>query len=470
MPNQAAVYCRISQDRTGQGLGVARQEEDCRAWAERHGWDVAEVYVDDDISAYRGRPRPSYKRLLADIDAKRRDGLVVWHPDRLHRSPRELEDFIDLLERTGIPVGTVTAGDIDLTTATGRMTARIVGAVARHESDHKADRIRRKHIELADNGRVPGGGIRPFGYEADRKTVRSEEATLIREAAHRVLSGDGLRTIVADWNHRGVTTVTGVPWSTTTLRRLLRSARIIGWREHHGRLVAKAEWAAIVDETTGRRLRRLLDDPVRNKFDTTARLYLLAGMVRCGNPDCGANLVARPAIQLKNGTRYRYRRYACTTDKGGCNKVGIGAQPLEDLIVEAVMIRLDSAQFVRRAALRRQQAQREDDPIEGIEQRLNDLAEMFADGSISRAEWATARAGLSKRLDEARKVQAVAIRQRSVTDQLAEPGLLRREWPSLNLDRQRLVLAAMIAHIVIAPTTKAGNKFDPGRVDVQWRV
>ncbi|MER5688882.1 hypothetical protein [Streptomyces sp. NPDC002205] len=34
---RAAIYCRISQDRGGAGLGVARQEEDCRALCARLG-------------------------------------------------------------------------------------------------------------------------------------------------------------------------------------------------------------------------------------------------------------------------------------------------------------------------------------------------------------------------------------------------------------------------------------------------
>jgi hypothetical protein len=40
--------------------------------------------------------------------------VVTWHPDRLHRAPRELEDFVDLVEATGATVATVTAGDTDL--------------------------------------------------------------------------------------------------------------------------------------------------------------------------------------------------------------------------------------------------------------------------------------------------------------------------------------------------------------------
>jgi DNA invertase Pin-like site-specific DNA recombinase len=51
MATRAAIYCRISQDRNGDGLGVTRQEDGCRALSDRLGWEVAGVYVDDDRSA-----------------------------------------------------------------------------------------------------------------------------------------------------------------------------------------------------------------------------------------------------------------------------------------------------------------------------------------------------------------------------------------------------------------------------------
>jgi hypothetical protein len=58
-PVRAAIYVRISSDRTGAGLGVARQEEDCRALCERLGWQVVRVYPDNDVSAYSGKPTTS---------------------------------------------------------------------------------------------------------------------------------------------------------------------------------------------------------------------------------------------------------------------------------------------------------------------------------------------------------------------------------------------------------------------------
>ena len=97
VPERAAIYCRISDDREGRGLGVARQEDDCRKLAERLGWQVAKLYRDNDISAFRGKPRPAYQVMLDDVKNGQVDGILCWHNDRLHRHQRELEDFIELV-------------------------------------------------------------------------------------------------------------------------------------------------------------------------------------------------------------------------------------------------------------------------------------------------------------------------------------------------------------------------------------
>jgi DNA invertase Pin-like site-specific DNA recombinase len=78
----AAVYARISSDPEGDRLGVNRQREDCEALAERKGWPIAEVYIDDDRSAYSGKPRPEYRRMLDDIASRSVDALVVYNLDR----------------------------------------------------------------------------------------------------------------------------------------------------------------------------------------------------------------------------------------------------------------------------------------------------------------------------------------------------------------------------------------------------
>ena len=81
------------------------------------------------------------------------------------------------------------SGDIDLTTHDGQFQARILGAVAKKESDDKSRRIRRKHEEIAASGKVSGGGSRPYGYEADKLTIRPAEAAIVAECAARAACG-----------------------------------------------------------------------------------------------------------------------------------------------------------------------------------------------------------------------------------------------------------------------------------------
>src|ERR1039458_154791 len=101
MAQAAAIYTRISDDRTGSHLGVTRQREDCEALAQRLGWPASDYYEDNDLSAYSGKPRPEYRRMLDDLRSGRIDAIVAWHPDRLYRSPRDLEELIDLIDARG---------------------------------------------------------------------------------------------------------------------------------------------------------------------------------------------------------------------------------------------------------------------------------------------------------------------------------------------------------------------------------
>ncbi len=148
MSRRTAIYVRISSDPTGQGLGVARQRTACTSKAQALGWDVVEVYEDNDVSATSGRSRPAYQRMLSDLEAGRVDAVVVWDLDRLHRQPIELEHFLALADRHGIALASV-GGDVDLATDNGRLFARIKGAVARSEIERKSARQRAANDQRA---------------------------------------------------------------------------------------------------------------------------------------------------------------------------------------------------------------------------------------------------------------------------------------------------------------------------------
>ena len=95
--------------------------------------------------------------MLDDLRTGTIDGVVVYHLDRLHRQPQELEEFFDVCKAAGVDrLGDGDGRRIDLATRDGQFQARILGAVAKKESDDKSRRIRRKHEELAAGGQGLG--------------------------------------------------------------------------------------------------------------------------------------------------------------------------------------------------------------------------------------------------------------------------------------------------------------------------
>jgi len=464
-PKAAAVYARISSDPDGLAAGVTRQIEDCRAFAERRCWPVADVYVDNDSSAYSGRRRPEYERMLADLAAGIRDAVIVYHLDRLHRRPRELEDFLDLCDRSGIRDLACVTGEIDLGTHDGRFHARILGAVARKESDDKSRRLIRKHLELANAGKVSGGGTRPYGYAPDRLTLVPGEAGIVKEMAERLLARESLRSIADNLNHREVATVTGRAWTTHSVRQLLYSARISGQREHHGEIIGPAAWQPIITPAQTTRIRALLNDPER-RTNRVARRYLLAGLLRCGA--CGTTMVSRPRSDGRG-------RYVCSRDPGrnGCGRTFILADEVDAFIVAAVLHRLDTPRLA--ASMRRRAA---DDPavasviqaLDRDQEQLDELAGSYGDREISHREWLAARAPIQARIKAANARLNRGQRESALVGILDRPEGIAATYAALPLARQQAVIRAVLNHAQIGPAVRGRNRFDSSRISPAWRV
>ena len=343
--------CAISSDPDGLAAGVTRQTEDCRAFAERRAWPVADVYVDNDASAYSGRRRPEYDRMLDDLAAGIRDAVIVYHLDRLHRRPRELEDFIDLCDRSGIRDLACVTGEIDFGTYDGRFHARILGAVSRKESDDNSRRLiphaprarprrqgeRRWHPPL----RLRQGPCDGDPRGSSRSSRRWRSGFLPETACAR---SPPVSTSAPSRRSRGR------DWTTYSVRQLLYSARMSGQRERHGEIVGKAVWPAIIKPAHTTRIRALLNDPER-RTNRVARKYLLAGLLRCGK------------LPHHDGVATAQRRgrgrYVCTRDPGrdGCGGTFILADEADAFITAAVIHRLDTPRLI--ASIRRRDS---DDP------------------------------------------------------------------------------------------------------------
>jgi site-specific DNA recombinase len=464
MGRRAAIYVRISDDKTGAGLGIERQEDDCRGLAERLGWAVAEVFSDNDISAYSGKPRPGYRKLLAALRAGEADAVVCWHTDRLHRSPVELEEYIEVCQPREIPTMTVKAGPLDLATPSGRLMARQLGAFARFESEHHSDRAKRQRRQAATGGRW-SGGLRPYGYAADGMTLDEAEAARVRWMAAEVLSGTSLRAIARHLNAEGSFTSRGRPWTAKAVSLVLQRPRNAGLSQHQGEVIGRAEWPAILSEDTWRGVCAVLGDPARNTTTSRARKWLLSGLARCGVEGCG--LAVRSDVAAW-GDR-RAPSYTCPA-----SHVRRSATELDDYIEAIVLERLsrpDAAELLvpdrtgDTAALHAQDA--------GLRARLDELARLYADGVIDARQLEAGSDSIRAQREQVTEALGESSRG-SVLAGVADAVDPAEVWSGLDLSRRRAIVDVLVEVVVL--TTKRGGlrrkgetSFDPSSVAITWK-
>jgi len=461
---RAAIYARISQDTEGTELGVTRQQEDCAREAERRGWEVVARYVDNDVSATRKKPRPEYQRMKRDIESGHIQAVVVWSIDRLTRTPRELEDIIDLADRQGLELANV-GGNTDLSTPEGRVFARNLGAFAKYETDNLSKRLKRKFQEKAEKGEPHG--YAPYGYERVGKAnvIVPEQAAVIRECAERVLGLESLRSIVTDLNARGIHGPKAVKWNSTILRQILLRPTNAGLRQYQGKVIGQAFAAdPVLDVDTLERLTALLRDPSRRSNHVgPGYKYLLSGVAICGR--CGGVMRRQKGHTNTNKQTGRSKTAPPSYNCSECFRVRRSQEKVDELIRAVMIARLSRADAAGLFSTGDSEVVKEcERQLATIDAKLNSAADQFADDTITAAQLKRITARL--RLDRAQ----VEKRREVARPQTALAGLVggdvAAKWDALPIEVQREAVQTLMA-VTILPSG-SGKKFDPANVVITW--
>lgn len=461
---QAGIYARISSDPEETTLGVQRQIEDCRAEAERRGWDVVQTYTDNDVSATRSKVRPEYRRMLGDIKARHIQAFIVWDIDRLTRTPRELEDIIDLAEKYGIQLANV-GGEIDLSTPQGRMTARIKGTVARHEAEQQSKRLKRKIEQKALAGE-PHSQV-PFGYMRTREdgTVRDvpnpETAPIVLEAAKRFVSGEALHSIVNDYNARNVPAPRAAAWNSTSLRQLLRRQTNIGMRTHRGELIGRGNVDPIMTEELFEQVLARLNDPERKKAAVgNAPKHLLTSLAKCGL--CGHTMRRLRGTRNAQTGKDQPPAYGCKS----CFKIRRKQELVDQVVTLAVVGRLQrpdllaaiSAGEPDTAAIAREK-------IKGLEARLELAADQFADGDIMGPQLKRITERIKPQIEDARRTLEATLPRTALADLAGADAAAK--WEAAPLDVKRTIIDQLMT-VTILPAG-IGKGRDPELIKIDWK-
>jgi DNA invertase Pin-like site-specific DNA recombinase len=450
---RVAIYVRISADRAGEELGVQRQETKCRELAESlgYGYEAARVYSDNDLTAMKLGNRPEYRQMLDDVKAGLVGAVIAWHPDRLYRRPEDLAEFVRVVEAAQIPVHTVKAGEIDLTTASGRMIARILGDVALHEVEHAKERMVEAYQQAKADGKWTIRGPM-FGYVKGGISVVDSEAEAIREAARLLLSGVSTGEISRKWNAYGLTTREGNRFSSRDVVRALRNPLYAALATYKGNVIGPGRWPAILDEDTHRAVAGILDG--RRTRVARNRRWQGSGAYRCGK--CGGPVRVTPN---RGGNFYICSREKHLWRRQDTLDAYIDALVIGRLTAEDAHLLLKSGGGVDVTALRGKR--------EGLQKRLRALATMFAaaeiDGDQLKTGTAQIRADVAK-IDAVLEAQA----QRDPLADLIGADDLRDRWEKLSADRRGKIIALLMT-VTILPSPHGRRGFDPEFIGIGWR-
>lgn len=449
----------------GAGLGVQRQEEDCRALAERMGAEVVAVFTDNDISAYSGKLRPGYRKMMASLDDA--DVILTWHTDRLHRQPAELEEYADICVAHGVVTTTVQAGQLDLTSASGMFAARMFGAVARYESEIKAARVKRAMEQKIRAGQFTGGPV-PFGWVLDegKPIIHEEQAAIIRKVFSDLIAGRSLGSMVRALNDADVLTGAGKPWGYAQLRQLMLRPRNAGLSSLHGEIVGESEFPAIVSENVWLAGCSILEDPSRRRSQSNKAVHLLAGIAQC---HCGS-VLRSASVTTRAGEVHKI--YRCTVRGSGHVSKRI---EYVDEVVNHMMVGL-SVIAANRKADQHESDSKESDAVElelkALRQRLYDMTIQAAEGVITGNQLGLITSRINDKIAQAEaKLADYVIRAASPVIPRVLPSVRMDSpealaWLNQDVDTRRDYVRS-VCNVVLLPHGKASTKvFNPNTVRI----
>lgn len=371
MDYHAALYIRLSKEDESEGpsQSVQNQESLLREFVQEHRLTVFDTYVDDGWSG-TNFDRPSFQRMIADIEAKKVNMVITKDLSRLGRDyimtghymeryfPEHRVRYISLLD--GIDTGVDSTAN-DITPFRAIMNDMYAKDISKKIKSVKRDKQRKGEFI----GGKPVYGYKMHPTEKNKIVIDEEVAPIVRRIFALALGGMSCRNIAVLLNREGIPTpatyanlpvakpgpYTGL-WSSERISEMLQNETYIG-NMVQGRSVKisykskkclkqdPANWVVVegtheplVDAESFRRVRMLLN----SRKHTRSRTYdfLLKGLIFCH--ECGYPLavINRKNTRGEDVLYFVCRTYQRFTKAGVCTCHSIKEKTVTDAVIARV--------------------------------------------------------------------------------------------------------------------------------------
>lgn len=320
-----ALYCRLSLEdgRDNESMSISNQKLMLRDYAEKNGMFQYEYYVDD---GYTGRNfnRPSFQRMVADIEAGKVGCVITKDLSRLGRNYIEAGSYIEIFfPKHNVRYIAVTDGvdslirqEMDITPFKNILNDMYSRDISRKVLAGRMARSRQGKF---------GGGQPPFGLMRDPEDrghliLNPETAPIVRKIYDLALDGWGCMRIakqlmenkipITRVNVDAACEVNRYAWSDSRVSHILRNpfykgAHLVcrthqkGIRSNTYDMVPREEWEiiegcheGIVTPTEWQRVQEIVDRRTGIMQGNACPVYnIFHGLIYCA--DCGKSLQQR---------------------------------------------------------------------------------------------------------------------------------------------------------------------------------
>jgi site-specific DNA recombinase len=470
-PVRCAIYTRKSTD---EGLNQDFNSLDAQRDAGEafirsqagEGWTLVPDQYDDGGYTGANMDRPALRRLLADIQAKKVDCVVVYKVDRLSRSIRDFGKIMEILEKHGATFVSVTQ-QFNTTTSLARLTLNILLSFAQFEREIISERTRDKQNLARKRGKWTGGHL-PLGYDLeDGCLVMNEaEAARVRQVFEWYLEGHSVHGIVAKcanlgWRNKEWATKEGKTFGGHPLRKChiytMLANPLYAARIRAGDELVAATHPPIIDDHTFDLVQQKLKANTRNPGGEHRPKMeaLLRGLLYCAA--CGSPM--SPSYSSSKSRRYRY--YVCLRtmqrNGDGCTTRAVSAPLVEEAVIESVRrfaAKPEVVEAIARAARHRmaEELGKYRDDLKAVNIRVRNAKSQLArakylDADREAALRETVAAG-EARAEELRRVVERGERLR-FDDQMVRQRMATFEevWKTMTIQQQAALLRQLIERV-----------------------
>ena len=438
---RAGLYCRVSTDAQVEGYSIDAQKQLLEAYCISKEISDYEYYIDGGYSG-SNLNRPSIKKLLDDVRAKKIDYVIVYKLDRISRSQK---DTLYLIEEVFNPnnIGFISIREnFDTTTPFGKAMIGILSVFAQLERETIYERTRMGMKERVKSGLWMGGGLTPLGYDYDRNTgtlvIKPKQAEMIRQVFKLYLEGMSPDIINDTLGMSGETVV----------RKVLRSPVYIGKIPYKGEIY-EGKHEHIISDELFYEVQEMLKK--RGNNDLKKSSYLLSGLIYCGY--CGAK------FRYQKWTENSTKVYCYSQQKSrprlirdpNCPNIRAEADEVEKYVLnELFKLSLDDNYFDKRMTDNIKDSEEfAERRLKEIDKQIENLVSALAEGYFTNE----IRDKMKNLEDEKKRIEKIINNKKkkdiSIKNFKDKIENLHEVWNDLSFQEQRNILVSLINKIVI---------------------